>query len=81
MFRKGEDLMGYKIISADLEIKNAVKNEREIRRSKPTREQIEEVLQIVQDFGYRKKAVPEFNTYAELDAWRRRFVKSKCCGV
>ena len=73
--------MGYKIIPENREIKEAVENEREMRRSKPTKEQIEEVLQIVQDFGYRKKAVPEFDTYAELDAWRRRFVNGKFCGV
>lgn len=73
--------MSYKIISADEEIKNAIKNERKMRRSKPTKEQIEEVFQIVRDFGYRGKTIPEFDTYAELDAWRRRFVDSRCCGV
>lgn len=70
--------MGYKIITEDTDIKKAVENERKVCRSNPTPEQIEEVLQIVRDFGYHKKTLPEFDTYAEMDAWRRRFVNRRC---
>lgn len=71
-------MMSYKIITEDADIKKAVENERRMRSSKPTPEQIEDVLQIVKDFGYHKKTLPEFNTYAELDSWRRSFVNSRC---
>lgn len=67
-----------KILADDCERKLAVEAERKVRKSKPTHEQEHEVLCVVRDFGYRDKVVPKFDTYAELDAWRRQFVKSKC---
>ena len=34
-------MISYKIITEDVDIKNAVENERKVRHSKPTSEQIE----------------------------------------
>ena len=63
-------ITGYAIEVYDANTFDNIKKAEDIRKSVPTKFQINEVERILKDFGYRGM-IPEFNTYAELDAFRR----------
>lgn len=58
----------------DAEVAESIKQSEAVRKSAPTKFQENEVQEILEDFGYKGK-IPEFNTYAELDAFRRNEIK------
>lgn len=61
LYRNGyDDYIGSEIVMPELE-----------RSKKPTINEIIEVKTILRDFGYDSSLdVPEFDTYAQLDAWK-----------
>ena len=42
-----------------------------LRKSPPTKSQIEQVSILFDDFGFNHVVIPHFDTYAELDNWKR----------
>lgn len=64
-------ITGYALETYDAEVVESIKRSEGIRKSAPTKPQINEVEEILKDFGY-KGEIPKFDTYAELDAFRRK---------
>ena len=42
-----------------------------VRKCPPTKSQIEQVSMLFDDFGFTEVVIPHFDTYAELDNWKR----------
>lgn len=42
-----------------------------LRKSPPTKSQIQHIINLFADFGFNQVAIPHFDTYAELDNWKR----------
>lgn len=58
-------------IERDYDRKALIQYNEGIRKSPPTKWQIANVKRILSDFGLKKIKIPDFDTYAELDRWRR----------
>ena len=42
-----------------------------LRKRPPTKSQIEQISTLFDDFGFNHVVIPHFDTYAELDNWKR----------
>lgn len=42
-----------------------------LRKRPPTKRQIEQIVTLFSDFGFNHVVIPHFDTYAELDNWKR----------
>lgn len=58
-------------ILRDCERKAAIKYSEDLRRVPPTKRQINHIKRLFADFGFKRVAIPHFDTYAELDNWKR----------
>ncbi len=67
---------GEKITSYDSNKYSNVQSEIKNRKLPPTDEDINELKQLLDDFKI-KVHIPEFNTIAEMDLWRKRQIKKK----
>lgn len=65
---------GYVLETYDADVAESIKRSESARKSAPTKFQEDEVQEILEDFGYKGK-IPKFDTYAELDAFRRNEIK------
>lgn len=65
---------GYVLETYDAEVAESIKRSEGARKSAPTKFQENEVQELLEDFGYKGK-IPKFDTYAELDAFRRNEIK------
>lgn len=51
--------------------KAAIRYSEDLRSSPPTKRQISHIKRLFADFGFKRVAIPHFDTYAELDNWKR----------
>ena len=59
----------------DYERKLIIQYSENLRKSPPTKRQISHIKRLFADFGFKKITIPKFNTYAELDNWKRDKLK------
>lgn len=55
----------------DYERKLIIQYSENLRKSPPTKRQINHIKRLFADFGFKRVAIPHFDTYAELDNWKR----------
>lgn len=58
-------------ILRDCERKAVIRYSEDLRNSPPTKRQINHIKRLFADFGFKRVAIPHFDTYAELDNWKR----------
>lgn len=55
----------------DYERKLIIQYSENLRKSPPTKRQISHIKRLFADFGFKRVVIPHFDTYAELDNWKR----------
>ena len=55
----------------DYERKLIIQYSENLRKSPPTKRQINHIKRLFADFGFKMVAISHFDTYAELDNWKR----------
>ena len=58
-------------VEQDYSRKLLIQYSENLRKCPPTKSQIEQVSILFDDFGFNDVVIPHFDTYAELDNWKR----------